>query len=194
MNSNAFFDDENTSDAALIQAYSDEYARNDDGWKSIENKAQGTIAVAGIFAGFALSYLSDMPSELTSPMRFLFVAVVVLLFASIVAALFALHVRAYKTAPSGTYYDELVRKYKQASSDGDGPYTIKLNLQKNVLDAWRKAVADSQSANEEKAKRVTIAQVLLLAAIALTMGFSTWVALTVRSHPSSGEVRIYEMH
>ena len=194
MNRNDLFGDEPTSNDALIQAYSDEYARHEDGWKAIEIKAQGTIAVAGIFAGFALNYVSDMPGDLSSPMRFLVVAVVLLLLASIVAAALALHVRGYKAALPGGYYEELVHDYRQVSSDGDATYTYKLLLQKNELFEWRKAVADRKSKNEAKAKRVGIAQYCLLAAIALTTVFSTWAALTGRSHSTAGEVRIYEMH
>src|SRR4051812_26399967 len=103
MNRDDLFGDEDKSDNALIQAYTDEYARNEDDWKSIENKAQGTIAVAAIFVGFGLNYLSDIPSGLSVPMRVLFVAVLVLLVVSIVSALLALHVRAYSTPPLGTF-------------------------------------------------------------------------------------------
>lgn len=182
MNRNEFFGDEEKSNDALIQAYSDEYSRHEEGWNAIETKAQGTIAVAGIFAGFALNYVTDIPSDLALPMRLLVVDIVLLLLVSIVAAALALHVRDYKAAPPGAYYEELVNDYRLVASDGGGTDGYKLLLQKNELFAWKSAVTDRKLKNDQKAKRVRIAQYCLLGAIALTTVFSTFAALTARSH------------
>lgn len=51
-----FLDSAADADRAILEAYAAEYRRLDDNWRAVEAKAQGTVAVAGIFAAFVLAH------------------------------------------------------------------------------------------------------------------------------------------
>lgn len=71
-----------------LDAYRDEYNQDTETWRSLETKAQGNIAVAGIFIAGSLAYLtkSDLRLEHHEEI-FLLIAIVCLIVSVILSIL-----------------------------------------------------------------------------------------------------------
>ena len=148
---------------AIAAAYAADYARSEALWKGLEAKAQGTITVAGLFAGFALNYAKELGAGAHWAVRALTVLTVGLLSACVVYAALALRVTGVALPPGGPAYQQIANSYSALpESERAGRVT---SLEENVLILWRDAVAALNRAARRKGVRVGRSQALLFAAI-----------------------------
>ena len=92
----------------LLRAEREEYADATEAWKSLEGKAERTIAVAGIFVA-ALFTITPEPSAGNDPVQSgILVLALVFLLATIVLGLQALRIRTFRSAPLGKYLVQLI--------------------------------------------------------------------------------------
>lgn len=94
-------------DASLDSAKSI-YAARVDQWKTLETKAQGTVAVAGIFLGGVFAMARDVKVETGNFERTLLMLTSISLLLAVAAAVLALHVRA--TPMPGGKLNETVKR------------------------------------------------------------------------------------
>ena len=189
------FGDAKDAHDAVVEAYRAEFSRAEETWRAIETKAQGTVAVAGIFAGFALNFAKDLPTSATAPARWLTVSAVSVLALSIGCAAGSLMVRSLDDPPSGGFHEELRDALWDQPSYARWEYVAP--LRRNVILAWQQANASRGTANARKARLVRVSQGFLLSAIVVAAVLAVYVTFVPQKAPavppSNGPVR-YEVH
>ncbi len=141
-----------------------EYDRVESVWRALESKAQGTIAVAGVFAGFALNFSKDIPKLVHPAVKLTTIATVILIALSILYSALALRVRGMARPPSGMYLRKLAEDFALLESEQER-CEYRPVLQKMIIDEWSKAASELQAASTAKADYISSSQGLLLFAI-----------------------------
>lgn len=158
-----------------LDAQKEEYRELIEMWKGIETKAQGNIAIAGIFfAGLAL-FLRHGQADLISPIQAILIATVVALVSSVIFSMLALYVSGVAAPPVGDNVNTLVHDLRQVDDQTE------LNLRYPLffldqLREWRIANPLVEGVCRRKASRLLMAQYLLLAAI---VGVSSLLILKI---------------
>ncbi len=156
----------------VLDSYREEYKDYADNWRNLETKAQGNIAVAGIFIAGVFAFLTKgnyTPNEYD---RFLLLLSIGFLVASIVASIFVLQTRTVKVPPLGSFVDYQIKRILKVD-DADFHERVRrfglehFNKWREVMDAMDKTV-------QSKADRLWIAQILLMAAI-LSIALLTFI-------------------
>lgn len=189
-----FLDSPAAADRAIIDSYAAEFNRLEDNWKSLETKAQGIAAVAGIFTGFALNFARDLPAGAGAWIRFLTVTTVVLLIATIVLAAWGLFIRRIVSPPSATLL-ETYAAYYFAIPEVERRAEAQPALRENLRLAWKDAVKRRCCTNDEKADLIWWSQLHLVSAIISAALLVAAVVLSkpARTFPLQSEV-LYEVH
>lgn len=149
---------------ATLDAYLEEYKQLKETWRSIETKAQGSIAVAGIFIAGALAFLTKMDAHLRCHEKILmFVGLSCLIF-SVILAILALRTKTTKVPPlggfAGGYGIELVKVNNEAD--------LQIHLGaffRDGVSRWRDVITEVSESNEEKANTLLCSQLFLIFAI-----------------------------
>jgi hypothetical protein len=165
-----------THEAALQQvlaAYQTEFDDAVQHWRSIEGKAQASVAIAGIFlaAGFAL--VRELDPATMWWVRCLLLLAALCLIAAVVFAVFALKVRTVAAPPPADALKKLVEdlfrdrdpKRQQVQSQ-DFDEEIR-NFRFDCIRMWKESTSYAEETIRRKAKQLRRAQLALLAAIAV---------------------------
>lgn len=159
-----------------LNAYRDEYREIADAWRNMEMKAQGAVAIAGIFAAAVFAFVRDLEKEGGRSQKVLIVATMVFLICSVTFSILCLYVRRVTAPPLGETIDKKVRHLlSEMVSDNDMPARLQ-NLKSEQASLWRRVNVDASMANETKAKWLLAAQVSLIMAI-LMVGMLTVIIL-----------------
>ena len=99
---------------AALDAFKQEYDRLAKTWEQLDLKAQGTVAIAGIFLGGIFAFITNLrPSETTSKVAL--ILAIVSLVLSVLFSLLALRVREVLDAPGGSDIQQFVRDLRNCS-------------------------------------------------------------------------------
>ena len=149
---------------AALDAYLEEYKQLKETWRSIEAKAQGSIAVAGIFIAGALAFLTKLETYLGRPDKVLLFAGLACLIASVILAILVLRTHVTTVPPLGTVVGQyaLGMVNVQAAADLELHTAAFFN---DVVSRWQNIISEVGKANEAKAKTLWWAQLFLILAI-----------------------------
>ena len=145
-----------------------------DTWRDIERKAQGNIAIAGIFIASS-SLIYRTVSEPTVGLKYSFLFAVFCLTISVVLSVLALFV----STTTGIEFISEIEKYSESvisndkETDESESYRVFL-LQ--VLGSWKETCESLREANNKKSTDLQNAQVMLLIGI-LCVCFVVYIAL-----------------
>lgn len=137
-------------------------------WRSIETKAQGTIATTGILIAANLAFIREFESNASTLDR---VLLALLLAASILAlglAVAALRVRTVSEAPFAISIEPLIMDFVRGSGPGEEAWRDVVREQVKV---WGSTNASLHLANEAKARLVAYGQGALAVAALLAVVF-----------------------
>lgn len=163
---------------AVLVAYREEYKELSDTWRGLETKAQGSIAIAGIFIAGAFAYIRDITPN-SHPYEKLFLIIIVLcLVTSVVLSILALKIRTVAAPPMGEYIDQMVRDILNLNNDDELAERI-VRFDNDQITTWRMVKKEAENANRLKARYLWRAQIFLMSAIAT-------VALLMISRVSGG--------
>jgi hypothetical protein len=151
----------------ILAAYEAEYTELADTWKTIEDKAQGTVTIAGIFIAGALGFIRELPSSTPEYERWFLAATSILLIASVITCIVALRVQAVAAPPLGEDIEALATDLLALEDDSEIAERTPRFLG-DVTRKWRSGNDAMDIRNEEKANLVWAAQILLAAAVVLT--------------------------
>jgi hypothetical protein len=161
-------DDVHKSTARLLLSHAQaEYASLADTWQSIEQKAQGTVAIVGIFLTTAAAAYSKI-DQVGLPARYVLFFAVLCLVAAALIAITTLFVRSF-TAPEGL--EEVVpwaRSVYAADGDGSDQKAIR-DFVGHRIHGWTQANKALHKENGRKAQYLRWSQILLFAGIVLLM-------------------------
>jgi hypothetical protein len=85
----------------VLESYADEFKELSDTWKQLDQKAQGTTAIAGIFLAAVFAWAREVPKSMTSVELAILAIVTFLLVCSIGCALWSMRVRTATLPPFG---------------------------------------------------------------------------------------------
>jgi hypothetical protein len=146
-----------------IAAYEAEYRDLADNWRSLDGKAQGTVAIAGVFIGGALAFVQSLYADGPVCMKLVVGLGVLLLLVSVGFALGVLRIRTVNAPPDGDGVRLLVNNVL-AADRAERPARY-LGYLEDRLMAWKKAIDEVASANDSKATDLWTAQRFLGASV-----------------------------
>jgi esterase/lipase len=145
-----------------LDAYRAEYKERSEDFKNLDVKAQGTITVCGIFLAGVIALLKDLSSKVTQDQRLLIICIAVMLSSSVICCMTALLVRRIIAVPQASDQDKLVDLFLKIQTPSD---TQVANHIRDQYSLWADANTELLRANESKAGRLTVGQVMLVLAI-----------------------------
>lgn len=144
-----------------LAAHGEAYKELTQSWRAIETKAQGTVALAGIFMAAAFAFVRDVPEDVGRATLVLFGVAVVLLTFSAIGAVWAQRVRTIPASPSLLVHRwiEAIRKLPTEEQAARLP-----GFYEEYNDAWVTTNGKLMDLIRSKARSVMIAQMALLIA------------------------------
>jgi hypothetical protein len=149
-----------------LDAYREEYRDLSETWRSLDAKAQGTGAIAGIFLAAIFAWVRELPTWFGSTERRLVVAGIASLILSIIATVLALLIQRVAAPPLGDATGEMVRDIVAKQRAEELPDRV-VALCNDQIDLWKESNADMTRVSESKALRIGIAQAALMLAAVL---------------------------
>jgi hypothetical protein len=160
----------------VLDAYRDEYEKMVGSWRGLEGKAQGNIAIAGIFIAGAFAFVRDIIRTSPNYQKHIFVVVLVLLVVSVINSLLALRIRSVPGPPGGEMLSKLVGDLLPLISEKDFEDRMQAFIGDQIK-GWKQCVEKVREANGDKAVYLWVAQLALLAAILLVAALTIIIAL-----------------
>lgn len=150
---------------ATLVSYREEYRELSEIWRHLDDKAQGTVAIAGIFLAAVFAFVQSMTSLRQSiGTGTLLVGAVLLLVTSIVFAVLSLRVRKVSVAPLGEEFEKLILDILGIEDEQERTARVP-NLLRDQIRLWRAVNDDVHKENMNKASLVLKAQLFLFFAI-----------------------------
>ncbi len=149
---------------STLEAYRDEYKEHSETWRSLETKAQGNIAVAGIFIAGSLAYLTKQDLHLRCHEAGCLLVALVCLIVSVILSILTLKTRTITPPPLGSFVDHYTTHLVKIVVEPVLQTRLPSFFSDQVRE-WRKVIGEVRESNEAKARYLWIAQRFLIAAI-----------------------------
>jgi len=146
-----------------LESYGDHYKDLNETWRGLDTKAQGTAAVAGVFIAASFAFVAKLPAGLGGAARALLGLALLLLAATVVAAMSSMFVRTVRYPPSGPGIFKLVKDIREAGDPESGPSDRLPAFYQDQQRLWDKCIQDCQGKLDSKASLLKWAQGLLTA-------------------------------
>lgn len=160
----------------LLDSYREEYKEISDVWRTLETKAQGNIAVAGIFIAGAFAFIGKINQQTYWLEKGLLSAALLFLVGSVIASVLVLRVRQLYFPPLGGFIDQMFIDHLKVKDDEELLERLPLFINDQAK-AWRSVKSNIEEQNRQKATYLTLAQWSLLIAI-LIVALATFVKIT----------------
>ena len=154
----------------VLEGCQDEYAELQDRWKTIEAKAQGTAASAGVLLVGALAFVRQLKIETDDIIRWLLSVIVILLGVIILCCVLALRVKAVPSPPRGKALRNEVITILRVASNSPDPSELRNRFIwrfNDEISFWIEVNKETLAANDSKGSLVSIAQHLFFWAMIL---------------------------
>jgi hypothetical protein len=156
---------------AALDAYLEEYRQLKETWRSIEAKAQGSIAVAGIFIAGGLAFLTKLETSLGRADKLLLFIGLACLIGSVILAILALRTHVTTVPPLGNVVGEYALGMVHVQVEAD----LELHTAAyftDVVGRWQNIINEVTKTNETKAQTLWYAQLFLIFAIIAVAGLT----------------------
>jgi hypothetical protein len=153
-----------TLESSVLDSYREENKELSETWRSLETKAQGAVAISGIFIAGAFAYIREVNLQGHRVEKIFLGTSILSLVVSVVLSIFALRARKVAAAPIGEYLDELVQDLLQLENDGELEERLP-DFVKDQIRLWRIVVKAASATNKSKARYLLAAYVFLVLAI-----------------------------
>jgi len=148
-----------------VETYCNEFKELSDSWRSLDTKAQGLGAIAGIFLAAVFARTRDLPSSFGSCERLILAAATLLLVVAVGAAVLALWIGRTAMAPLGQTAEFIDLILQHAKKD-ELNEAIE-NFYNDQITVWKKANGDMRKHIPTKATSITCGQGALVIAAML---------------------------
>ena len=127
-----------------VESYREEYRELAQDWHALDTKAQGSIAVAGIFLAGTFAFIRNLTATDATGFLVLLVVTVIALLAAVLFGILALRIREVLVPPLGEQYKTLVDDLARAGDldTNDDRFTNFLN---DECGRWHEAGARATS-------------------------------------------------
>jgi hypothetical protein len=151
-------------ESSVLDSYQEENKELSETWRSLETKAQGAVAISGIFIAGAFAYIREVNLQAHRVDKIFLGTCILSLVVSVVLSIFALRVRKVAAAPIGEYLDDLVQDLLQLENDGELEERLP-DFVRDQIGLWRRVVKAASATNKSKASYLLAAYVFLVLAI-----------------------------
>jgi hypothetical protein len=149
--------------STVLDSYLDEYKEYVANRRNLETKAQGNVAIAGIFIAGVFALITKSDFRLNEVERFVLLLAMGFLVSSIVFSILVLQARTVPSPPLGSFIDYSVKHLLKID---DTEFYERLQLFSNDhMNRWRMVMSKTDKEIKLKANRLWVAQVLLVIAI-----------------------------
>ena len=150
---------------ATLAAYVEEYKEQIETWHNLESKAQGNIAVAGIFIAGSLAFLEKLGGQqLQQHEKFFLLAAIGCLIVSVILAIFTLKTQTITAPPLGSFVSHYTRRLVKIDAEANLQDYLKSFFSEHVS-CWEAVMDQVREANAFKAQYLWAAQRWLIASI-----------------------------
>ncbi len=146
-----------------LASYRDEYRELAEDWRALDRKAQGTVAIAGIFIAAALAFLDAVPIADAVTTMLLAIAVTALA-TSVVFAVLALRIREVRSPPPGDRITVMARDLS-APEEPKTDISDVVGFLNEQIEQWRPVNRDVRKHYNAKTQHMGRAQFYLTVAI-----------------------------
>src|SRR4030095_2260991 len=136
-----------------FEAYRDEYRELSDNWRNLDTKAQGLGAIAGIFLAAVFTWSRALPATYNWVQGLLLAGSIVLLVATVVAAVLALQVRTVSLPPLGEETAEMISDMVRGHRAEELPQLV-ANFYHDQMRVWKDTNEEMGDHCASKASRV----------------------------------------
>jgi len=149
---------------SLLDAHSNEYRHLLEVWRDLERKAQGVIAISGVFLAAAFAFVRQIDCGTQDIEKVLLCIAIVLLVTSVLISVLVLRIREVRIPPGGEFINNLVDdilKIDESSVSSErysGFIFDQVRISHDVNE-------EMSNANESKAKHLWRAQLSVICAI-----------------------------
>lgn len=154
-----------------LNSYEKEYHELCETWRHLEDKAQGTITISGIFLAALFTFVSGLIDTIglfdLYYEKGLLIAAAILLTASVIYAILVLKIKEVKTPPQGDELNELINDLVE-SQEAETSERLP-NFIRDQVKLWQKVNLATYEIDLGKARNLFRAQVLLITAICAVM-------------------------
>ena len=168
---------------SVLAAYQEEYRDAAERWKNLETKAQGTVAIAGIFVAGILAFIRPSDAMTLRPAERVLLAVAISTFAgAVVCAAAALILRARDSVPS-----QLVEKMAaDLRRDTDEGLVASLDgYLFDQIEAWTTVNTETRRTLAGKAQALAAGQALLIVGVLLFAAVAAGSVFVPRNQAAS---------
>jgi hypothetical protein len=149
----------------LLDSYAEEYKSLSTIWTGMETKAQGNIAVAGIFIAGVFIFVKDFRSCMGCYEKIFLAVTICVLLSSVVLSMLSLIVRRNAVPPFGEVMDKLASPLLNATTGTELKERLPL-IVNDQLGLWRNVVSRGWANIRAKAHFLLAAQICLSVAVA----------------------------
>jgi hypothetical protein len=147
----------------VLESYLDEYKEYVANRRNLETKAQGNVAIAGIFIAGIFAFITKSDFGHNDFERLFVLLAMLFLVSSIVFSILVLRARTVPLPPLGSFTDYSVKRLLQVE---DTEFHERLRrFSSDHMNRWRMVITKVDKETNLKADRLWIAQVLLVIAI-----------------------------
>jgi amino acid transporter len=163
---------------ATLAAYVEEYKEQTETWHNLESKAQGNIAVAGIFIAGSLAFLEKLGAQQLQQYEKVFLVIaIVCLIISVILAIFTLKTQTIDAPPLGSFVGHYTTRLLKLDAEAKLLVYLESFFNEHVSQ-WKVVMDQMREANAFKARYLWAAQRWLIAAILAVAALSLSRLLT----------------
>lgn len=148
----------------VVEAYSNAYKELTDNWRALETKAQGNIAIAGIFIGGAFAFIQKIGPNLILAEKVGLITALVFLTLSVLFAVRALRVQIVPAPFFGEFVEGSVRRLLEITDEAEFNRRF-INFVNDHAAKWQNILIEVNEQLRDKAANLKNAQRFLIAAI-----------------------------
>ena len=149
---------------ATLDAYLEEYKKLIETWRSIEAKAQGSIAVSGIFIAGALAFITSANLVLRWHEKLLLFVGLTCLIVSVILAIVTSRTLSIVSAPLGNFRAKTTLDLAQVKTEAELQEYLPILFAEHVSE-WKEVILAVSAVNDRRAQTLWSAQLFLIFAI-----------------------------
>ena len=161
----------------VLAGYEAEHGRLMDRWKALDTKAQGAVAIAGIFLGGVFTFIRDLEPGAPVVEAWLLIAIALLLTCAVFLSVLALRVRGLIDPMPGEEAERIAKDV--VGRDAAEIRALAPALYGERFNVWREVNVRLRGLVDAKAGRLLLAQTALLLAVLLMCVVSIIVVVTL---------------
>jgi len=150
----------------VIESFLIEYKELQEDWKALESKAQGMIAIVGIFIAGAFAYVGEIKEDTIIGERLLLLTIIIGLVSSVILSIISLKVREMFGPPIGGFLNQITSHLLHEKNAAAFAEVYRDYLDEQVK-RWEIVNENVRAGNDVKASYLWKSQQLLIASIFL---------------------------